>query len=213
MASRLVTGSSAAESWAMAIGIDLGFVSLEVSQISIGERLRRHVGKYARPAIVGTLIGSAGMNAFAFPAQAANVWTMAAAIGLGVAIPALVFAMTKVGALMWIDTHAGRDFGIAGPYLGRGGGRFASLPPSFGLASFPFRAHCRPRSPPGERAPESWWNSSRGRLVHNASPERSAMNRKSPCHTYAWKSCLASIRKRIIHDANRIQCCRNRSIS
>jgi hypothetical protein len=28
------------------------------------------------------------------------------AITLGVPIPALIFAMTKVGALMWIDTHA-----------------------------------------------------------------------------------------------------------
>ena len=30
----------------------------------------------------------------------------AAAVTLGVAMPALIFAMTKVGALMWIDTHA-----------------------------------------------------------------------------------------------------------
>jgi hypothetical protein len=30
----------------------------------------------------------------------------AAAVTLGVAIPALIFAMTKVGALMWIDCHA-----------------------------------------------------------------------------------------------------------
>jgi hypothetical protein len=30
----------------------------------------------------------------------------AAAVALGVAIPGLIFAMTKVGALMWIDTHA-----------------------------------------------------------------------------------------------------------
>jgi hypothetical protein len=67
----LVTGSSGVESWAMAVGIDLGFVALELSRISIGERLRKHVGKYARPAIVGTLIGSAGMNAFAFAAPRA----------------------------------------------------------------------------------------------------------------------------------------------
>jgi hypothetical protein len=27
-------------------------------------------------------------------------------VTLGVAIPTLIFAMTKVGTLMWIDTHA-----------------------------------------------------------------------------------------------------------
>jgi hypothetical protein len=90
----------------MAIGIDLGFVALELSQISIGERLRRHVSKYARPAIAGTLIGSAAMNAFAFAAQAGSVWTMAAGIAMGVTIPALIFAMTKVGAALYIDCHA-----------------------------------------------------------------------------------------------------------
>jgi hypothetical protein len=30
---------------------------------------------------------------------------MCAAIAVGVAIPALIFAMTKVGTLMWIDCH------------------------------------------------------------------------------------------------------------
>jgi len=90
----------------MAIGIDLGFVALELSQLSIGERLRKQVGKYAKPAIVGTLIGSAAMNAFAFAAEATNPWMMAAAITMGVVIPALIFAMTKVGAGLWIDCHS-----------------------------------------------------------------------------------------------------------
>jgi hypothetical protein len=102
----LVTGSSAIESWAMAVGIDLGFVALELSQLAIGDKLRRQVGKYARPAIIGTLVGSAAMNAFAFAVQAGNPWMMAAAIGLGISVPGMVFCLTKVGALMWIDTHA-----------------------------------------------------------------------------------------------------------
>lgn len=102
----LVTGSSDLESWAMAIGVDLGFVALELSQISIGDRLRKQVGKYAKPAILGTLVGSAAMNAFAFAGQATNYWTMSAGIALGVAIPALIYAMTKVGAMMYIDTNS-----------------------------------------------------------------------------------------------------------
>ena len=46
------------------------------------------------------------MNSFAFAAQASNEWMMAAAIGLGIAVPGMVFCLTKVGALMWIDCHA-----------------------------------------------------------------------------------------------------------
>ena len=44
----------------MAIGIDLGFVALEGAQLtSTSEKLRREVIKYTKPAIIGTLTGSA----------------------------------------------------------------------------------------------------------------------------------------------------------
>ena len=88
----------------MAVGIDLGFVALELSQLAIGDRVRRQVARYARPAILGTLVGSAAMNAFAFAAQASSLWMLAAAITLGVAIPALIYALTRVGAALYIDT-------------------------------------------------------------------------------------------------------------
>lgn len=102
----VVTGSTPLEAWAMAIGIDLGFVALELSQITIGDRLRNKVARYAKPAILGTLVGSAAMNAFAFGSQASNYYTLAAGILLGVSIPALIYAMTKVGAMMYIDTNS-----------------------------------------------------------------------------------------------------------
>jgi hypothetical protein len=66
--------------------LTLGFVALELSQLAIGDKLRRQVGKYARPAIIGTLVASAALNSFAFAAQASNEWMMAAAIGLGIAV-------------------------------------------------------------------------------------------------------------------------------
>ena len=51
-------------SWAMAVGIDLGFVALEASQLAaVGEKLRQKIACWARPAILGTVVGSAGMNA------------------------------------------------------------------------------------------------------------------------------------------------------
>ena len=102
----IIAHASGWEAMALAVGVDLGFVALELSQLAIGDKLRRQVGKYAKPAIIGTLVGSAAMNAFAFAAQANGYCMLAAAVTLGVAIPGLIFAMTKVGALMWIDTQA-----------------------------------------------------------------------------------------------------------
>src|SRR5262245_26594644 len=42
----IVTGAPAWESWAMAIGIDLGFVALEFANITVGERLRRTIHRW-----------------------------------------------------------------------------------------------------------------------------------------------------------------------
>jgi hypothetical protein len=45
------------------------------------------------------------MNAFAFAAST-STWPMtAAAVTLGVAIPALIYALTRVGAALYIDVH------------------------------------------------------------------------------------------------------------
>lgn len=102
----IVTGCHSWEGWAMAVGIDLGFIALELSGIAtMSERLRRHAARFAKPAIIGTLIGSAAMNAFAFAAGAATAYMMAAAVTLGIAIPALIYALTRVGAALWIDCH------------------------------------------------------------------------------------------------------------
>jgi hypothetical protein len=101
----IVTAAPAWESWAMAIGIDLGFVALEGAQLaSTSQRLQREVTKYTKPAIIGTLSGSAIMNAFAFSAQTSG-WMTGAAVVLGLAIPALIYALTRIGGAMYIDSH------------------------------------------------------------------------------------------------------------
>ena len=103
----IVTAAPTWESWAMAIGIDLGFIGLELSQLAAsGEKLRKHIARWTRPAILGTVIGSAGMNAFAFAAQTTTAWMTSAAITLGVAFPALVYALMRVGAALYIDCHS-----------------------------------------------------------------------------------------------------------
>jgi len=88
----------------MATGIDLGFVGLEVGQLCCSsDKLRQAVERFARPAIIGTLIASALMNAFAF-ATAATSWPYAAAgCALGVAIPAMIYVLTRASMAMWLD--------------------------------------------------------------------------------------------------------------
>jgi hypothetical protein len=104
----LVTRAAPVEAWAMAIGIDLGFVALEISQLAtVSDKVRQQVSRFARPAIWGTLAGSAAMNGFAFAAQADGLIMRLAAIALGVAVPALVYALTRVGAGLWIGEASG----------------------------------------------------------------------------------------------------------
>lgn len=100
----MVTHAPAWEAWAMAVGIDLGFVALELSQLACSVKVAKQVSKFAKPAIVGTLTGSALMNALAFASQADNAWLQAAGVATGVAIPCLVYALTRVGAAIWLDT-------------------------------------------------------------------------------------------------------------
>ncbi len=102
----IVTAAPQWESWAMAVGIDLGFVALEAAQVTATTpALRNYIGRFTRPAIVGTLAGSAAMNAFAFASQVAG-WYMYAAIVLGIAIPSLIYVLTRIGAAMYIDCNS-----------------------------------------------------------------------------------------------------------
>ena len=92
------------QSWAMAIGVDCAFVTLEVAQLTIGDKLRAKLASLFRPAIVGTLAWSAGLNALAFAGETTSPIMQGAAIALGLSIPALVYALTKIGAAMYLDS-------------------------------------------------------------------------------------------------------------
>jgi hypothetical protein len=97
----LTTHSAPAEAWTMAVGIDLGFVACELADLSCSTAaLQRHIAKLTRPAIAGTMIGSAVLNAWAFAADATG-YGVYAAIALGVAIPALVCVLTKIATDMF----------------------------------------------------------------------------------------------------------------
>jgi hypothetical protein len=105
-----LTGASTWEGWALAIGVDLGFVALELAQLAtVSEKVRKEVSAFARPAIIGTLFGSAAMNALAFAGRYITIDPIAmtvAAVVLGVAIPTLIYCLTRVGAALATDCHA-----------------------------------------------------------------------------------------------------------
>ncbi len=98
----IVTGSGQRDGWLMAIGIDLGFVALEFAMLIASAATRPAVARYASPAIVGTLATSAAMNAFAFASHAQGLMIYPA-IGLGFAVPAPVYALTKTGATIYLE--------------------------------------------------------------------------------------------------------------
>jgi hypothetical protein len=64
--------------------------------------VRPAVARYASPAIIGTLATSAAMNAFAFASHAEGLMIYPA-IGLGFAVPALIYALTKTGAIIYLE--------------------------------------------------------------------------------------------------------------
>ncbi|HEY1246208.1 MAG TPA: hypothetical protein VGF29_15385 [Hyphomicrobiaceae bacterium] len=92
----LVTKAPTPEAWAMAVGVDLGFIALEAAQLcAASAAAAKAIGRYSKPAIVGTLAASAVMNALAFAAQAEGLLVYPAA-ALGVAIPALIYCLSRV---------------------------------------------------------------------------------------------------------------------
>jgi hypothetical protein len=99
----LMTECPTWESWAMAIGIDCGFITLELLLVTaVSEAVRKRVNKHARPAILGTLGGSALMNALAFAFQATGYMVYPAAI-LGMVIPALIYLITRAATTAYLS--------------------------------------------------------------------------------------------------------------
>jgi H+/Cl- antiporter ClcA len=101
----IVTNAPNWEAYAMAIGIDCGFISAELAQLfASNDKLAKKISRFTKPAIIGTLIGSAAMNAFAF-SNAVQGWMLAPAVILGIAIPALIYALTRIGGALYMDCH------------------------------------------------------------------------------------------------------------
>lgn len=106
-----VTNSPTWESWAMAVGIDAGFVALEVANLSITEKARKELETWTIWSIRATLLLSAALNAYAFGAGATGfrldpMFQLSFALILGVTIPGLIFSLTHIGSRMVLGRPA-----------------------------------------------------------------------------------------------------------
>ena len=94
-----VTHCATWESWAMAIGIDLGFVGFKACDVfgyTAGAKEANE--SYGHWAIIGTLILSALLNALTFSSEAVGYLAKGEAVMLGFAVPAMIFAAFKVAS-------------------------------------------------------------------------------------------------------------------
>ena len=97
----VVVSAPSWESWLLAIGIDLGFLSCEMAHLSaVSDEAKKMVGRFARPTVIATLGASAILNAFAFSSKL-NGFELVPAILLGAAIPALIYSLTRIGIGMY----------------------------------------------------------------------------------------------------------------
>ena len=89
----------------LATPTNLGHVSVGMDG-NTGETpgVRSQIGTYAVPFIRGTLASSAVLNAFAFYEGAGTGCVLkGAAIGFGLAIPAGIYALTRIGAALYLN--------------------------------------------------------------------------------------------------------------
>ena len=97
----IVTGSGERDGWLMAVGIDFG---LRRAGAYPACRACHHKASSGPLCLSRNrrrrLATSAAMNAFAFASHADGLMIYPA-IGLGFAVPALVYALTKTGAIMY----------------------------------------------------------------------------------------------------------------
>lgn len=104
----IVTGCAPLEGTAMAIGLDLLIVSLEVAMVTTaGTKSHKGVARFANPALVAAFGWSSGLNALAFGSgapESAYHWMAVAGAALGASIPALIYAGTRAWAALAINS-------------------------------------------------------------------------------------------------------------
>lgn len=98
----ILTHAPAWECWALAIGIEVGFVSLKLDiLLSATDKVRKAVKGYAMPALYATIAASGIMNAFSL-SDPMHGWEKIPAAVLGLLISFLIFQISQATAHLYL---------------------------------------------------------------------------------------------------------------
>jgi hypothetical protein len=94
------------EGLAMAIGLDLLIVGLEVAMVATaGTKSYKPVARFANPALITAFAWSSGLNGFAFSANQTELMWKVVAAALGLSIPVLICLGTRAWAALAINSR------------------------------------------------------------------------------------------------------------
>jgi hypothetical protein len=99
----ILIGSNERDGWLMAIGIDLAFVALELAMPCLWHWPKKGLPWPATP-YLPSLLGHPSHDEWFCLRSHAQGLMIYPAIGLGFAVPALVYALTRAGATMFLQT-------------------------------------------------------------------------------------------------------------
>jgi hypothetical protein len=103
---QIVTGCEMWEGTAMAIGLDLLIVGLEIALVSTtGTKAHKAVAKFANPALFLAFAWSSGLNAFAFSWSSTTLPMQVTAAALGFSIPLLIYAGVRSWSALAISAR------------------------------------------------------------------------------------------------------------
>lgn len=72
--------------------------------LQLPETVRNQVNKYAKPAIIGTLLASAAINSFVFSSHSIGVMAYVAGL-VGLMTPVLTYALFRVSAVLVMNAN------------------------------------------------------------------------------------------------------------
>jgi hypothetical protein len=101
----LITHASQWQSYALAVGVDIGMATTEFAALTAGPTVRAQTKWYSGAMLGGTLALSAAMNAFEFASQAETLPFQIAGVTFGIAVPAAVYALIRQAASHYLDAH------------------------------------------------------------------------------------------------------------
>jgi hypothetical protein len=89
------------QSWAVAVGLDVNYIAMEIAGVVAAlQATKDKLHKFTRFGIPGIMVFSMAMNSLEFSAGAIGPYQIAAAVAMGVILPALVWLTYRVSLVL-----------------------------------------------------------------------------------------------------------------